>query len=178
MGVLWNFDIDELFFDLKNVVSESQISTKHEFLKVLSSVYDLLGVVSPTITILKMLFQKICMMKINWDDVLPETIIDEWQNILENVSVMNSLKLERHYLKMFDLKDLKIIELHGFSDASLMLIYLRFKLKDGSYCTYFVASKTKINPYRKKKLNNSKIRINGMCTFESTHVFSLFFIKI
>ena len=35
-------------FDLKNVVSESQISPKHEFLKVLSSVCDPLGVVSPT----------------------------------------------------------------------------------------------------------------------------------
>ena len=48
LGILWNFEIDELFFDLKNVVSESQISAKHEFLKVLSSVCDPLGVVSPT----------------------------------------------------------------------------------------------------------------------------------
>ena len=42
-------------------------------------------------------------MKINWDDALAETIIAERQNILENVNVMNSLKLERHYLKIFDL---------------------------------------------------------------------------
>ena len=81
---------------MKNVVSESQISTKCEFLKLLSFVYDPLGVFSPTIITLKMLFQKICMMKINWDDALPETIIAEWQNILENVNVMDFLKLERH----------------------------------------------------------------------------------
>ena len=61
-----------------------------------------------------MLFQKICMMRINWDDVLPEVIIAEWQNILENVNVMNSFKLERHYLKMFDLKDVEIIEYMAF----------------------------------------------------------------
>ena len=103
--ILWNFEINELFFDLENVVSESLISTKGEFLKVLSSVYDPLGVISQTAITLIMLFQKICMMKINLDDVLPETIIVEWQKILENVSVMNFLKLERHYLKMFDLKD-------------------------------------------------------------------------
>ena len=103
--ILWNFEVDELFFDLENVVSESLISTKSEFLKVLSSVYDPLGMISQTTITLIMLFQKICMMKINLDDVLPETIIVEWQNILENVSVMNFLKLERHYLKMFDLKD-------------------------------------------------------------------------
>ena len=90
MGILWNFENDD--FDLKNVGSKSEISTKHEFLKVLSSVCDPLGVVSPTIITLKMLFQKICMMKINWDDILPETVIAEWQNILENVNVINSLK--------------------------------------------------------------------------------------
>ena len=94
--------------------SESQISAKCEFLKVLSYVYDLSGIVSPTIITLKMLFQKICMMRINWDDVLPEVIIAEWQNILENVNVTNSFKLERHYLKMFDLKDVEIIEYMAF----------------------------------------------------------------
>ena len=64
-GILWDFEADKLFFDLKNV-SESQISTKHEFLKVLSSLFDLLSIFSPKIITLKMLFQKICMMKINW----------------------------------------------------------------------------------------------------------------
>ena len=81
-----------MFFDLKNVVSENQILAKQEFLKVLSSVYDPLSVVCPTILVLKMLFQKICLMKINWDDVLPETVIAEWQNTLENVSVIYKYK--------------------------------------------------------------------------------------
>ena len=81
-----------MFFDLKNVVSENQILAKQEFLKVLSSVYDPLSVVCPTILVLKMLFQKICLMKINWDDVLSKTVIAEWQNTLENVSVMYKYK--------------------------------------------------------------------------------------
>ena len=88
------------------------------------------------------------------DYVLPETIIPEWQNILENVNVMNSLKSERHYLKMFDFKDVETIELRAFSDASLKactaVIYIRFKLKDDSYCVNFVAIKTKINLIEKK----------------------------
>ena len=63
LGILWNFEIDELFFDLKNIASESHISTKREFLQVLSSVYDPLSVVSPAIITLKIFFQKICMTK-------------------------------------------------------------------------------------------------------------------
>ena len=95
------------------------------------------------------------------DYVLPETIIAEWQNILENVNVMNSLKSERHYLKMFDLKDVETIELRAFSDASLKayaaVIYIRFKLKDDSYCVNFVAIKTKINLIEKKNLTIPKL---------------------
>ena len=74
---------------MKFVVSESQSSTKREFLKVLCSVYDSLGVFSPIITTLKLLFQKLCMMTTNWDDVLPETTIAEWQNILQNVNAIS-----------------------------------------------------------------------------------------
>ena len=109
---------------------------------------------------LKILFQRICMLKINWDDALPERIIAQWENILENVNVMNSLKLQRHYLKMFNLEEVEIIELHGLSDASLKayaaIIYIRFKLKDASYCVNFVASKTKINPTERKNLTIPK----------------------
>ena len=148
---------------MKNVVSEGEISSKREFLKVLSSVYNTLRVFSPALITLKKLFQKICMMKINWGNVLPETIIAEWQNILENVNVMNSLKLERHYSKLFHLKDVEITELHGFSDPSLKasaaVICIRFKLKDGSNCTNFVASKTKISPVARKNLLIPKLEL-------------------
>ena len=88
------------------------------------------------------------MMKIDSDNILPETIIAEWQNILENVNVMNSLKLERHYLKMFDLKDVEIIEVHGFSDASwkayAAVIYIRFTLKDGHIASILLQVKLKL----------------------------------
>ena len=70
-----------------------------------------------------------------WDNVLPEAIIAEWKNVLKNANFMKSLKLERRYLKMFDLKDIEIVELHDFSDASLeaaAVISVNFKLKDGS----------------------------------------------
>ena len=178
MGILWNFQIDELLFDLKNVVSESQISRKREFVKVLSSVYDMLGVTSPTIIILKRLFQKISLMKINWNDVPPETIITDWQNILKNENVMDSFKLVRHYLKISDLKDAAIIEVRGFSDAILKayaaVIYIRFKLKDGSYCVNFVASKTKINTIERKNIIFPKLELMARLLLNQL-MFSIYF---
>ena len=124
----------------------------------------------------KSVLQKIYMVKINWNDALPETIITEWQNNLENVNVINSLKLERHYLKMFDLKDFEIIELHGFSGASLKahagVIYIRYKLKDGSYCANFVASKTKINHIERISLTIPKLELMA-CVLLNQLMFSV-----
>ena len=64
---------------------------------------------------------------------------------------------------MFDLKDVEIIELHGFSDASLKayaaVICIRFELKDDSHCVHFVASKTKISPIERQNLTIPKLEL-------------------
>ena len=64
---------------------------------------------------------------------------------------------------MFDLKDVEIIELHGFSEASLKayaaVICIRFELKDDSHCVHFVASKTKINPIERQNLTIPKLEL-------------------
>ena len=78
---------------------------------------------------------------------------------------------------MFDLKDVEIIELHGFSDASLKayaaVIYNRFKLKDGSYCISFVASKSKINPIERKNLTIPKLELMA-CVLLNQLMFSVY----
>ena len=95
LGIFWNFEIDQLFFDLKNFVSESQISTKCEFLKLVFCVWSFRRRLSNNYNS-KNIVSKDLYDENKWDDALPETIIAEWQNILENVNVMDFLKLERH----------------------------------------------------------------------------------
>ena len=52
-------------------------------------------------------------------------------------------------------------------NAYVAVIYMRSKLKDGSYCINFIASKTKINPIERKNLTILKLElmINDMCVF-------------
>ena len=77
---------------------------------------------------------------------------------------------------MFDLKDFEIIELHGFSGASLKahagVIYIRFKLKDRSYCANFVASKTKINHIERISLTIPKLELMA-CVLLNQLMFSV-----
>ena len=80
---------------MKNFVSESQISTKCEFLKLVFCVWSFRRRLSNNYNS-KNIVSKDLYDENKWDDALPETIIAEWQNILENVNVMDFLKLERH----------------------------------------------------------------------------------
>ena len=54
--------------------------------------------------------------------------------------------------------------------AYTAVIYIRYKLKVGSYFVNVFASKTKVNPIERK--NNSKIRING-CVLLNQLLFSV-----
>ena len=78
---------------------------------------------------------------------------------------------------MFYLKDVEIIELHGFSDASfkayVAVIYISFKLKDGSYCVNFVATKIKINPIERKNLTIPKLELMA-CVLLNQLMFSVY----
>ena len=69
---------------------------------------------------------------------------------------------------------LKLSSFMVFQKAYAAVVYIRYKLKDGSYFVNVVASKTKVNPIERKKLNNSKIRIDG-CVLLNQLLFSVYF---
>ena len=69
---------------------------------------------------------------------------------------MKPIYLPRFYLNNFSIDDVKEIEMHGFSDASLKaygcVTYLKFIFAHGNIITTFLCSKTKITPLEKKSL--------------------------
>ena len=119
MGILWDevednlvFRLDDIFKDATNV-----ITTKRNILSVISTVYDPVGYLQPFNIQSKILFQKICNLNIDWDNLIGELIV-EWKKIGENVKLCEEIVVKRCYL-IYDLSDLiKGIYLHGFSDAS------------------------------------------------------------
>ena len=86
LGMLWDkiednlvFRLDDIFKDATNV-----ISTKRNILSVISTVYDPVGYLQPFTMQLKILFQNICKLNIDWDDSIGELIV-EWKKICENL---------------------------------------------------------------------------------------------
>ena len=150
LGVTWNHDTDELRIDLVDIVksSENLPVTKRTVLKVTARVYDPLGWISPILIEMKLLFQKLCLSKEDWDEELSPDMkerYDEWMSELRKVG---SIRIPRCYFRENDHTPVSI-ELHGFSDASsyayAAVVYLRVEL-ESSVKSVLVASKTRVAP--------------------------------
>ena len=104
-GILWDeiednlvFRLDDIFKDATNVVP-----TKRNILSVISTVYDPVGYLQPFTIQLKILFQKICKLNINWDDSIGELLV-EWKKLFENLKRYEEIVIKRCYF-IYNLSD-------------------------------------------------------------------------
>ncbi|GFX93118.1 integrase catalytic domain-containing protein [Trichonephila clavipes] len=68
----------------------------------------------PVVAKAKIFLQKLWMLKIDWTDLLPDTINREWRQFVESLQVVNDININRCIV----VEQPEVIELHGFSDAS------------------------------------------------------------
>ena len=69
LGLCWNKEKDNISV-VKPIIKEKR-PTKRNILSELASVYDLIGLISPSPLIGKILCRDVCELKIPWDEVVP-----------------------------------------------------------------------------------------------------------
>lgn len=79
LGILWNSNLDTFSFKVHK--TEINSWTKRKILSTASKVYDPLGWLAPTIIVFKIILQKIWLLKVGWDSILPNSIVKAWQSI-------------------------------------------------------------------------------------------------
>ena len=173
-GVSWLIKEDHLLFDFWDLLKEFieiENVTNTAILKFVASIFDPLGIIVPAVVKIKLLFQKLCSLKTDWDLTLSEYLIIEWTSLHSNLKQLKPIELPRFYLKDFSFDDVNGIEMRDFSDASLKaygcVIYLKFIFKDGNIVTTFLCSKTKIKPLEKKSLTIPRLELM-VCTLLSS----------
>ena len=67
---------------------------------------------------MKLLFQKLCSDKLDWDSQLSPELCQKLQTWIEEMKTLKSFAVPRCYLGGINEEDIKSIELHGFGDAS------------------------------------------------------------
>ena len=155
LGVPWNPVSDQLVFDTSNVAQLAlELSpTKRNIVSLIGKFYDPLGFLSPVIRF-KILFQKLCQCKADWDEIIPEELNSEWKLLVTDLMVYSSLSMPRSYF--CELADPTIsATLYGFCDASTKayatVVYLVLKTEtEGS--VQFVAAKTRVAPLKSQTI--------------------------
>ncbi|XP_057310539.1 uncharacterized protein LOC130648503 [Hydractinia symbiolongicarpus] len=153
LGIKWDTANDEMEIDLsrqKQLAQSDVLLTKRNILKIIASIYDPVGLVSPLVVPFKVFFQKLCTTVNDWDTEFSKELKDEWNSLIQLFSISSKYRLQRYYFANYPLSDLKDITLHGFCDASKRsysaVVYIIGTLSSGRSVGRIVCSKTKVSP--------------------------------
>ncbi|XP_062557682.1 uncharacterized protein LOC134222533 [Armigeres subalbatus] len=147
LGLIWNLTDDYFGFHVNQ--SEYRMSiTKRAVLSDIGRLFDPLGFLGPTITVAKLLMQDLWRLGLDWDEILPEELLQNWRRFQEQLSYVNQIRKRRLVVPAGSAR----VELHGFSDASLRaygaVLYIRTIAKDGTVTVGLVASKSRVAPLK------------------------------
>ena len=153
LGLIWDRQKDTLKFDFEEILKDVSVETvtKRSILSSTAKIFDPLGVLSPVVIMLKILFQQICKEKCDWDTSVKEDVKENFVKVISDLKLTESAEFERPYFSSDDSKDIvNSVELHGFSDASTKAygacVYIVYRMKTGESVVSLVAAKTKVAP--------------------------------
>ena len=154
MGMIWNKESDVLKFDFSKLLASirSEPVTKRLILRTTSQLYDPLGIISPVTVLLKLIFQDFCKAGFGWDEPLPKSIIDRWEDVICDLRSVRTIEIKCHVFKNICNSEIQSLELHVFSDGSSVTfaaaVYLRTELKSDETDTNLMASKARLAPLK------------------------------
>ena len=117
LDMSWNSKDDAFFFDLSNMTLNSDdLETKRGRLSLTSKVFDPLGLLTLFIVRAKSMFQELWSRELQWDDKLPDDILDQWRAWKVELIYLDEVCIPRYFA--LGLAVSSGIELHAFVDAS------------------------------------------------------------
>ncbi|GBO13668.1 hypothetical protein AVEN_149097-1 [Araneus ventricosus] len=93
LGISWKPFQDRFVFKVSISIKPSY--TKREVLSVIARLYDPLGFLDPVLTRAKVLMQRLWQQRLDWDDVLPNPIADEWKEFVTTMKCIGKVKIIR-----------------------------------------------------------------------------------
>ena len=154
LGILWNKKSDEIIFNFeKHLKITKDIPTKRDLFSFLASIYDPLGLLNPFAFRLKVLFRKVFVQRLLWEESFFDSFLKDWKVILRDLKFCESVKMLRWY---GDYRNSDKVELHGFVDASLKgygcCVYVRLRGKDGLYHVSLVSAQSRVAPIKSQSI--------------------------
>lgn len=154
LGVQWDKELDCLVFD--GLLLNAECSpTKRGVLSVIARMFDPLGLLSPFIMGIKILFQDIWKAGYKWDEILPDMFRERLDKWMSGLSSIQQTKINRQYFEG-EWSVNKIKCLYAFSDASERAygacVYITVQNSDGACTSSLVYAKAKVAPIKSVSL--------------------------
>ncbi|XP_058810926.1 uncharacterized protein LOC131675800 [Topomyia yanbarensis] len=152
LGVAWIPTKDQFTVVIPvHPVDKNAIHTKRTILSQIAKIFDPLGFVGPVITAAKLIMRELWALNLEWDQPVPEAMVQLWMNYYQQLQSLNNINIKRWIM----IEDACGIELHGFADASDLAygacMYTRLKRNDATSEMKLVFSKSRILPRKTKK---------------------------
>lgn len=153
LGITWDPVADTFGFKITFPFASSNETptTKRQLLSDASRLFDPLGWLAPTTIVSKLFFQKLWLLKIDWDDRLPDKLNNDWRNYITEIPAIEQIKICRWTGR----KPTASCQLHGFCDASqsayAAVVYLRITDFAHTHIT-LLAAKTRVAPLKQVTL--------------------------
>lgn len=150
LGIHWNPITDNFGYKLRKQ-DVNLNPTKRQVTSDIARVFDPIGWLAPVIIKAKILIQKLWIIKIDWDDKLPDEVNETWQQYKKELSNVELIKIPR----WISTEQKETCQVHGFSDASQLayaaVVYVRI-IKGTEIFVHLVAAKTKVAPLKQVTL--------------------------
>ncbi|XP_075230318.1 uncharacterized protein LOC142329529 [Lycorma delicatula] len=93
LGLIWNHIEDTLCFSTNVKIDNS--FTKRSVLATISSIFYPLGLLGPIIMQCKLFMQQLWLQNLEWDDKLPENLLNKWSDICKKIPFIEQIKIPR-----------------------------------------------------------------------------------
>lgn len=152
LGITWSPFFDCFKFSLK-VWSPPTHMTKRSLLSDINKIYDPLGFITPVLIKGKIFLQKLWLLKLDWDTVLPDELCTQWSIFYKNMSGLQAISINRRVLCNDHTRSFQV---HGFSDASQeaygACIYIRSRNVRGEWSSSLVISRSRVAPIKQSTI--------------------------
>ena len=123
LGMLWDQEEDTLQFPKITLTS---VTTKRQVMQAVSTVFDPLGLVSPTMLISKLFLQSLWKDHLSWDDELSPNQLQQWQSRASELEQISDLSIPRILVSGSEYNNCQMLCFCDASkDAYAAVVYLR-----------------------------------------------------
>lgn len=152
LGMRW-IPIEDCFIFKIDEVEELKSFTKRTVLSDIAKLFDPIGYLGPVTVKAKVFMQQLWIKKLDWDEVLSHEDYQAWINYRNQLLKLNEIKIKRFNGRV---PEAKLIELHGFADASSYAygacVYLKVVDNVENVSIRLLASKSRISSIKQQSI--------------------------